>query len=74
MIFYIANFQFLAAALAFSTSKPYREPMYKNYPLFITIIIAYILAIAFLWLPAASPFMFFVFNDVPFCTWTCTTD
>ena len=46
--------------------------MYKNYPLFITIIIAYILAVAFLWLPAASPFMFFVFNDVPFCTWTCT--
>lgn len=71
VIFYLTNFQFLACAISFSTSKPYREPMYKNYPLFFTIVAAYILGVAFLWIPPAGQFMFSVFEDVPFCAWTC---
>lgn len=67
MIFYVGNFQYLAACIAFSVSKPYRQPMWSNYLLFFSIIAAYILAIALLWIPAGNPFMWDIFNDLQWC-------
>lgn len=67
MIFYVGNFQYLAACIAFSVSKPYRQPMWSNYLLFGSIIIAYILAVAVLWIPAGNPFMWALFEDLQWC-------
>ena len=68
VLFYVGNFQYLAACISFSVSKPYRLPIWSNYWLFFSIIGAYILAVLFLWIPAGSPFMFAVFKDLEWCT------
>ena len=43
--FLIAHFQYLTAALAFSVSKPFREPIYKNWPLMIYLALIYFYSI-----------------------------
>lgn len=42
--------------------------MWSNYLLFGSIIIAYILAVAVLLIPASNPFMWALFEDLEFCT------
>lgn len=66
-LFYVGNFQYLAACVAFSVSKPYRMPIYDNKLLFISLIIAYIAAFVVLFLPATNPFMWGLFQDVEYC-------
>ena len=67
VLFYVGNFQYLAACISFSVSEPYRLPIWSNYPLFYSIIGAYIMAFLFLWIPSGNPFMFAVFKDLQFC-------
>ena len=43
--FLIAHYQYLTAALAFSVSKPFREPIYKNWPLMIYLVLVYFYSI-----------------------------
>ena len=45
IIFLIAHFQYLTAALAFSVSKPFRQPIYKNWPLMIYLALIYFYSI-----------------------------
>jgi phosphotransferase system glucose/maltose/N-acetylglucosamine-specific IIC component len=56
--------------MAFSVSKPYRMPIYDNYPLFFSLIVAYVCAFVVLFLPATNPFMWNLFSDVEFCNFT----
>jgi len=51
-LFYLGNFQYLAACVAFSVSKPYRMPIYDNLFLFISLIVAYVAAFVVLFIPA----------------------
>ena len=68
VLFYVANFQYVTACIAFSISKPYRQPMWTNFPLFVSLIFVTISNILLLILPASNPFLFSVFNDLDFCT------
>ena len=43
--FLIAHFQYLTLALAFSVSKPFRKPIYTNWPLMIYLILIYFYSI-----------------------------
>ena len=43
--FLISHFQYLTAGLAFSISKPFRQPIYKNYPLMIYLALIYFYSI-----------------------------
>ena len=43
--FLIAHFQYLTAALAFSVSKPFRQPIYTNWPLMIYLLLVYFYSI-----------------------------
>ena len=45
IFFLIAHYQYLTAALAFSVSKPFREPIYKNIPLMIYLVLVYFYSI-----------------------------
>jgi hypothetical protein len=45
IFFLIAHFQYLTAALAFSVSKPFRQPIYKNWPLMIYLALIYFYSI-----------------------------
>lgn len=51
-LFFLGNFQYLAACVAFSVSKPYRMPIYDNLLLLISLIVAYIAAFAVMLIPA----------------------
>ena len=43
--FLIAHFQYLTLALAFSVSKPFRQPIYTNWPLMIYLVLIYFYSI-----------------------------
>ena len=45
IFFLIAHFQYLTANLAFSISKPFRKPIYTNWPLMIYLLIVYFYSI-----------------------------
>ena len=45
IFFLLAHFQYLTAALSFSVSKPFREPIYKNLPLMIYLVLVYFYSI-----------------------------
>lgn len=67
-LFFLGNFQYLAACLAFSISRPYRVPIYKNIPLILSVIIAYAFGVALLFIPPTGKFMWGLFQDLSFCT------
>ena len=58
----------MTACIAFSIAKPYRQPMWSNYYLFISLILVTIVDILILIIPASNPFMFAIFNDLDFCS------
>ena len=45
IFFLIAHFQYLTAALAFSVSKPFRQPIYKNWSLMLYLVLIYFYSI-----------------------------
>ncbi len=67
MLFYVGNFQYLAACISFSVSKPYRLPIWSNKPLFFWIILNYVSAVFILWMPAGNPFMWDLFENLQWC-------
>lgn len=68
VLFYFTNFQYVASCLTFSISKPYRKPMWSNYPLFISVILITALDILLMIVPASNPIMFYFFSGFDFCT------
>ena len=67
VLFYVGNFQYLAACISFSVSKPYRLPMWSNKLLFGWLILNYVAAVVILWIPASNPIMWNLFEDLQWC-------
>lgn len=51
--------------IAFSTSKPFRKPIYTNKPYVYSLLILFLFNTALIWLPGDNPVSQF-FNVVPF--------
>ena len=54
VLFMVANFQYLVTCMAFSVSKPFRKPIYTNYPFFFCVVFLAIFNTLCVFLPADS--------------------
>ena len=65
MLFLISNFQYLATCLAFSVSKPFRQPIWSNLPFFLSSCALALLATLFVFLPDDN-YLGAIFDLLPF--------
>ena len=54
VLFLIANFQYLITCMAFSIAKPFRKPIWTNWPFTICVIVLFIVNALFVFLPSSS--------------------
>lgn len=61
----VSNFQYLVTCMSFSIAKPYRKPLWTNYPYFISIVLLGLVNTYLVFAPDGS-FGFKFFNYRPF--------
>lgn len=71
ILFMVANFQYLITCISFSIAKPFRKPIWTNYPFFFCVVFLFVFSTVIVFLPSTSR-VSTAFNMLPFSTDTET--